>query len=391
MSQILFRQLSLLQFSYIGTSRVPVHLASDRGLQRLNSRTFDRCFRILSLLIFLLTPLYAIAAETSKTLTLLTWEDYIDSELVADFEQRHQVKINQVFYESDSGRDELLSLYGAVGYDLILVDDSNIPGYQQLGWITPLPAQDSSSLSQLQLPLPRFRQFSATCAPYFWGTTGIAYRKDLVDEPITSWKQLFHPSEALQGKILMPLEADETIGAALKSLGYSMSSSNKQELAEARKLLHAQAPSVKSYSSVANSAQESQLVSGDIVALITYNSDALMLQEEEPNITYVLPEEGGAIWADFFCLSQQSAQPELALEFLEFINTAENAASNAEYLYAATPHQGALKLLPAEFINDPLIFPDQKLLDRSEPYALLSPRTQKAHNEIMAELVKLKQ
>lgn len=386
MPRVLFCQLPL--FDYLSGLCSSPQSGTNR-LYWVIPSVITYFLRCLSVLVFLLMPLYGLAAESTRTLTLLTWEDYLAPALVADFEQRHQVKINQVYYESDSGRDELLALYGVEGYDLILVDDISIPGYQQFGWITPLSAQDSARLSQLKLPL--HSQLAAACAPYFWGTTGIAYRQDLVDTPITSWKQLFHPSEALQGKILMPREAVETVGMALKALGYSMSSSNKQELAEARKLLLAQAPSVKNYSSVAASSQESQLVSGDVVALVTYNSDALMLQEEEPQIVYVLPEEGGAIWADFFCVAQRSSQPELALSFLDFINTSKNAARNAEYMYAASPHQGALALLSPEFLNDPLIFPDLKQLTRSEPYALLSPRTQKAHNKIMAELIRLKQ
>jgi spermidine/putrescine transport system substrate-binding protein len=190
----------------------------------------------------------------------------------------------------------------------------------------------------------------------------------------------------MKGKILMSSNSAETIGMALKVLGYSMNSSKRSELKEARELLLKQAPYVKAYSAIATDLEDSQLVSGEIVALVTYSGDALMMKEFNQQVEYVLPEEGGIVWADFLCLSSNAAEPELAVQFLNFINTARNAAQNAEYLYLATPHQEALKLLPEAFLNDPIVFPDKQKLSRSENYNILTPRTKKFHNKIMEQL-----
>jgi len=352
--------------------------------------------KVASFCLILLFAMPSLAAEAQsngehkKILTLLTWEDYIDEQLISEFEQVHRVKVKQVHFDSDTDRNELLALYGVDNYDLIMVDETNVPTYQQLGWITPLNWNSSAEVKQLNASLPEYVENSKICSTYLWGTTGIAYRKDLVSEPITSWSQLFHPNESLQGKILMPSEANETVGMALKALGYPMFSTNKDELKQARDLLISQASSVKLYTSVAGEPETSLLVTGDIVALITYNSDALMLQEEEPNIAYTLPIEGGAIWIDFLCLSQHSRNPELARLFLHFINIAKNAAKNAQYLHGATPNQAAIQLLPEELRNDPLIFPGKKQLSNSEPYQLLPPRAQKYRNNIMTTLINLK-
>jgi len=178
------------------------------------------------------------------------------------------------------------------------------------------------------------------------------------------------------------------VGMALKYLGYSMNSSNRQEIEEARQLLLAQAPAVAGYSAVAAEAKKSKLVSGEVSAVLTYSSDALMLKELNPQIEYVLPEEGGAIWGDFICLSAKANNPELAHRFINFINQPEQAANNTLFIYAATPNTEAEKFLPAEFLNNPIIYPDKEAVAQSETHDLLSPRTIKKQHSIMNELRK---
>jgi len=340
----------------------------------------------------LLSPVYSIAAESAKTpseITFLTWEKYIDEDVVAEFEAEYNAKVNFVYYESDDARDEMLTTSGADGYDLMLLDSVSIPLYKKLNWVTSFNDESAPNLSHVKLPvLSNLDKKDHTCAAYSWGSTGIAYRKDLVPEPITTWKQIFDPAPELQGKILMSTLSEESVGMALKTLGYSMGSANKQELEEARQLLLAQAPSVAGYSAVAADSATSKLVTGEISVILTYNSDALVLKEKEPQIEYVLPEEGGAIWADFVCLSAQANNPELAHRFINFINEPEQAAKNALFFYGPTPNTEAEKLLPAEFMNNPMIYPDKVAVGQSETYEILSPRTIKKHNSIMAELRK---
>jgi len=323
----------------------------------------------------------------SHEITFLTWGDYINKEVVAEFEAKYKAKVNFVYYDSDDARDEVLVSSGANGYDLILLNGPNIPTYQKLNWITPFNVADAPNLNQLKLPgLSKSQDMLNTCAPYFWGSTGIAYRKDLVPAPITSWKQLFEPAPELQGKILMTANSKEVVGMALKSLGYSMSSSNKKELEEARQLLLSQAPSVAGYSDVVVDVETSKLVSGEVSAILTYNSDALMLQDFDPRIEYVLPKEGAAIWVDFICLSAKVKNVTLAHQFINFINQPQQAANNALYLYAATPNIEAEKLLPAEFLNNTLIYPNKMALEHSEIEQSLPPRTIKKQHAIMTEL-----
>ncbi len=150
----------------------------------------------------------------------------------------------------------------------------------------------------------------------------------------------------------------------------------------------AQAPNVAGYSPVAVETEKSKLVTGEVSAILTYSSDALMLQEAEPRIKYVLPEEGGAIWADVVCLAAKASNPTLAHRFVDFINRPEQAAKNALYIYSAAPNKAAEALLPSEFLNDPLIYPDKARLAKSEIYEALPPRLLKQHSKIMRDIIR---
>lgn len=322
-----------------------------------------------------------------RELTMLNWSEYMDPELLAEFEQAHNVKVKEVYYESDDIRDEMLVESEGKGYDLILVNGVSLRLYHLRGWIAPVTESDMPNLKLID---PRWRTaFDAAdgyAVPYFWGTLGIAYREDLVPEPLTSWKQLFDPPEALRGKIVMNLSNRDLIGMALKSLGFSANSTNPEELAAAEELLLKQQPYVKEYSYVSLN-EESSMVSGEVTAAMMYSGDALMLQEVDERIAFSLPEEGGNLWVDYWVVSSASTNKTLAMEFLNFINEPENAARLAEFVYYATPNKAAEKHLPAEFFEDPVIYPPQAFLERSEFYQVLPPRTARRYNSIFANIV----
>ena len=178
----------------------------------------------------------------------------------------------------------------------------------------------------------------------------------------------------------------DIMGAALKALGYSMNTSDQNEIVEAEQLLRQQKPYVQSYSYISLS-EESALVTGDVWASMMYSGDALMLQEHDENIVYVLPEEGGNIWVDYLAVTQGSNKKELAMQFINFLNEPEVAARVAEFVYYATPNKAAEQYLPKEYFEDPIIYPSEEQLSRSEFHRPLAPRAQRLTNELVAGLI----
>ena len=119
-----------------------------------------------------------------------------------------------------------------------------------------------------------------------------------------------------------------------------------------------------------------------------YSGDALMVQEHHEDIEYVLPEEGGNIWVDYLVVLESSKNKDLALAFINFLNEPENAAQLAEFVYYATPNKAAEKLLPAEFLEDPVIYPSKEALAKSEFHNPLPPRAAKKRNLAVSKILK---
>ena len=328
------------------------------------------------------------AAESSPELIILNWAEYIDPAIITAFEAKHGSKVKQIFFESDDARDQILLQTKGKGFDLIMGNGAVINSYRKNGWLQPVPVSKIPNLKYIEKRwVNAFEASKDYGVPYLWGTLGIAYRKDLVSKPITSWKQIFSPEKDLQGKILMVKSSRDLIGMALKSLGYSCNSENADELRQAEALLLAQRPYVARYGYIALD-ENSSLVTGEIVAATVYGGDALNVGEYNENITYVLPEEGGNIWVDYLLLSAYSKQPALAAKFLDFINQPKIAAQNSEELFLASPNSAAIKIIASEIKNNPVIYPGNELLSRSEFYKELPPLSVRNRANIFARVVR---
>lgn len=196
---------------------------------------------------------------------------------------------------------------------------------------------------------------------------------------------LFKPSESLRGKIAMLDSQRDALGMALKALGYSANSTESKEISEAVELLLAQKPFVKTYTYLVLD-ENSALVKGDVAMAMMFSGDALMVQEEHDEIQYLVPREGGNIWADYLVVMQESRNKDLAYAFINFLNEPENAAQLAEFVYYATPNKSAEKLMPTEFLEDSVIYPSEEVLSKCEAYKPLAPRATKKRNTQFSRL-----
>jgi spermidine/putrescine transport system substrate-binding protein len=327
------------------------------------------------------------ASPGPQTLTIMTWEDYVDPELAAKFEKEAKAKINWIHFEDDSDRNAKLKDEGTRGIDLVLVGDKEFGLYRKRGWLTKLDPKLAPNLKQIDpRAFERFPDAKGYGVPYFWGTTGIVYRKDLVATPITRWMELFEPATELQGRIQMQSDPRELTAVALIALGHSPNTHDAAAYEAVNKLLLKQKPFVHDYSSFSLEA-ESPLVTGELLVAPAFNGDALTLQGIEKNLEYVVPEEGGGFWMDFFVVMRLAKQPDLAHRFLDFINLPANAAKNAQYLNYATPNKGALALLPQEFRDNRAVFPDDATLARCHPVETLPSWVKRQMQNVAAEVL----
>ncbi len=326
--------------------------------------------------------------RAAEELVFLTWSDYIDPQVIGDFERKFNATVKQIYFETDDVRNDMLAETDGRGYDLIIVSNNRVGFYRQRGWLLPLDAKILTNLKHIDPKwLKAVPEAAGYGVPYAWGTMGIAYRADLVPEPLTHWKQLFQPTEALRGKIMMAKNTGDVIGMALKALGYSANSTVPGELAAAERLLLAQQPYVKAYSYLAALDQNSELATGTIIAAMAYNGDALAIKQHNDNVVYVVPEEGGEIWIDYLAVLRAAPRRQLAFQFINFLQEPANALRNALFTYFATPNRAAEKRLPADFRQNPVIYPGAAILGNSEWLTDLPPRAIRQRNSIFSRLL----
>ncbi len=343
------------------------------------------CIRICLFCLGLLVA-FQVKAD-AQPLVFLNWADYMDPGLLTEFKQQTGIEVKQTYYDSDENRDQIMAASDGGGYDLILVSGLALHSYLKQGWLAKLPQPLSHGVKKIEeLWWQAFPGAKTHAVPFFWGTLGIAYRTDLIHEPITHWRQFFNPGPELKGKISLINSGREVLAMALKSLGYSLNTRNKQQFNEALALMKQQSPHVGSYNYV-DLDESSALISGETVAAMMYSGDALMLQEYSDNIAYVLPNEGGNIWVDYLAIPAKAKNPKGAMAFINFLNQAKQAAQLASFVYYASPNQAAWAHLPADFLQDETIFPSQKSLENSEFFTPLPPRLLKKLNQEFQTIV----
>ena len=352
----------------------------------MNLRTFFTC------LVTLLLPLWSVhspASDASKPeLVVLNWADYIDPDDIADFEAKHQAKVRVVNFEDDDNRDHLLLATNGTGYDIVLVNETHVGVYRAHGWLAKVGEAEVSNLKHVGSAwLDKAADAKGYAVPYFWGTLGIAYRRDLVNKPPQHWSDLLEPAAEQHGRIAMMSSQRELLGVALKAAGHSFNSTAHGEIDAAIKLLLAQKPFVRAYQQALLN-EKSELVTGDVSMRLMFNGDALLLRKFNDNIEYVVPPEGTALWIDYMTVMANAPNPKLAYLFLEFLNDPANAAKNAAFVNYATTNQAAVGLMPAEYRDNPSIYPPAKTLENSELFARLPPRALSYRNTQFTHLLK---
>ena len=210
----------------------------------------------------------------------------------------------------------------------------------------------------LDLPFDPGNQYTV---PYLWGTTGIGVNTRFVKEPVDSWDMLWDPK--YRGRIAMLNDPREVFGVALKRLGYSANTRDLDALQEARDLLIDQKPLVLTYDS---DNTENLLVSGEVWLAHGYSGDVLMAADENPDITYVVPKEGGLMWMDNMAIPKTARNVDAALKFINFILRPEISARLTEAIQYPTPNRGANEYLDEEVLQNPAIYPPQDVMERME-------------------------
>ena len=316
-----------------------------------------------------------------EKLVVYNWGEYIDPEVLTIFEEETGIHVvyeefetNEILYPKVSS--------GAIAYDVICpsdymiqrmiendllaeIDFDNIPNIKNIG-------------SQYMEQSKQFDPENKYSVPYCWGTVGILYNKTMVDEPVDSWSILWNPK--YKDSILMQDSVRDAFGATLKYLGYSLNSTDLDELTEAKNLLIEQKPLVQAY--VIDQVRD-KMIGNEAALGVIYSGEAIYTQKENPNLEYVIPKEGSNIWIDSWVIPKNAEHKENAEKFINFLCRPDIALMNFEYITYSTPNEAARELIEDEDIrNSEIAFPDLSKYDNLETFQYLGTEADQVYGDL---------
>ena len=311
-------------------------------------------------------------ASGKVTLNILNWGDYIQEDVIKEFESKYGININ---YISSSSNEEMYVSIETEGsdYDIVFPSDYLVERLIKEGRLQEI---DYDKLPNAQYLDEKFLSKAydpdnAYSVPYTWGTLGILYNKTAVTEPVTSWDIMW--DEDYAGEIYMYDSMRDSIAASLMRLGYSVNTRSETEVAEAVKALQEQKPLVKSYGS---DEMRDSMINGSGALCLTYSGDAVYCMTENPDLGYAVPEEGSNLFFDCMVILDTCENTDAAYKFINFLLDPEVATVNTEYIGYSTPNAKVLEQISEEYLSNNAFNPDDAVIDRCEVFLDLGDFTQ---------------
>lgn len=340
-----------------------------------------RLFLIFISLLFLFSMVSC--GNSKKEINFLNYGENIDDETVKLFEEKYNIKVNiETFDDMELMYNKVKT--GAVKYDVILVSDALMGRMIDEKLLLELnkdkiPNIKEMSKEYLNLEMDPGNKYSV---PYMFGTVGIIYNTDYVDEDVDSFDILWN--EKYANEIFMFNTYRDTFGVALKKLGYSLNTTDENEIEEAKQLLLKQKPLVKKYESDLGT---ELIQSGETYVNMIWSGEGLNLQDEYPNLKYIVPKEGANFWIDSLCIPKNAKNIDGAEKFINFVSSKESALRIADEIGYTTPNEKAKNAQPDNIKNNPNAYMDKELMDRCELYKDFPTDVKEKYDEAWTEVL----
>ena len=334
------------------------------------------------------------AGSGQREVVVCGWGENIDEELFDLFEEETGIKVIYQEAESNEMMYSKVTLGGS-GYDVVVPSDYMIAQMIEEGLLAELNFDNIPNFEQIA---DRFKNLTYDpenlySVPYTWGTLGIIYNPTMIQDEITSWGALF--DEKYAGLTAMIGNPRDAIGAALMYLGYSVNTVNADEIRQAYQLI-ADAKQAGTYQGFFMDEIYDKMEVGETALCTYYAGDYLSMYDNNPDLKYVIPQEGSNWFVDAMCVLKDAKNKTEAEEWINFICSKEASLRNMDYIWYASPNEQALEEYPAyyreqygeelpEEIYQVMAAP-QEVLEQCEAYLNLPADTRKLYNDLWTQL-----
>ncbi len=317
---------------------------------------------------------------------VFNWGEYIDEELITEFEERYGIEVvydtydtNEAMYPKVMADPSMYDVVCPSEYMIEKMMENNL--LQEINWDL-IPHAENIGEMYME-SCTSFDPDNKYCVPYTFGTVGILYNTTMIEEGdvIDSWDVLWDESYA--NNMIMQDSVRDAFMISLKRLGYSLNSTDVEELEAAKKELQIQSKLNKAY---AVDEVRDKMINGAAALGVIYSGEYLYCKDENPDLAYVVPKEGSNIWYDAWVITSKARNVENAHKWLDFLCEADVALKNFEYIYYGTPNVAAQEMIDEEILNDKGAFPDAELIDRCEVYLYLGAEAEDLYYELWKEV-----
>ena len=320
------------------------------------------------------------------------WGEYIDEDVIAQFKEETGIDVIYDMFETNEEMYPVIEA-GGVKYDAVCPSDYMIQKMIENNMLAEINFDNIPNIKEIDskyMDMSRsFDPENKYSVPYCWGTVGILYNTSMVapEDAPTKWSDLW--DEKFKDNILMQDSVRDAFMVALKSLGYSMNTTNEAEIAEARDLLIKQKPLVQAY--VIDQVRD-KMIGGEAAMGVIYSGEMLYIQQEvadlglDYSLEYVIPEEGTNLWLDSWVIPANAPNKENAEKWINFLCRPDIAKKNFEYITYPTPNKGAFDLLDSDLQNNKAEFPDTDSLKNCEVFQYLVTDVDSIYNEYWKEV-----
>lgn len=325
------------------------------------------------------------SGSSTNQVIVYNWGDYLDPEVIDMFEE--ETGIHVVYEEFETNEIMYPKVQsGAIAYDVVCPSDYMIQRMIENDLLAEINFDNVPNLQYIgSTYMEQSRQFDPEnkySVPYLWGTVGILYNRSMVDEPVDSWSILW--DEKYKDSILMQDSVRDAFAVALKLLGYSLNSTDLDELEAAKNLLIEQKPLVQAY--VIDQVRD-KMIGNEAALGVIYSGEALYCQMENPDLEYAIPKEGTNLWIDSWVIPKNAQHKENAEAFINFLCRPDVAKMNFDYITYSIPNTAGRELIEEEWLrNSTIAFPDESQLENCETFQFLGDENEALYNELWREV-----
>ncbi len=300
--------------------------------------------------------------DYKKEVTVFNWGDYIDVDVLKQFEEESGYKVNyRVFSTNEEMYPKLVN--GAENYDVIIPSDYMIQRLVEEGLLAEINMENVPNIKNIDKVLlnPSYDKENKYSVPYFWGVVGILYNKKFIDEVPDNWDALFNPK--YKDMILMSDSERDSFMVALIRSGFSMNSQDKAEINKAKDMLIEQKPLVLAY--VIDECAD-KMVSEEAALALTWSGEAKVTMEANENLDFALPKEGSNLWIDAMAIPKSSKNKEGAEAFINFMCRDDIALKNMEYTGYTSGNINLKDIIDEEWATNLASYPPDEYVKKCE-------------------------